>query len=73
MNNSFIQNQELRGKLIEQKMLERVIARAEEKTRHEICRDCRDQRCQVGRKCNAWDFFRNAYAWDIMAASAEMN
>jgi len=59
--------------LIEQKALEKVMPRAREKTRREICQDCLDRRCLTGKECKAFDLLSKAYAWEMMARSAELN
>ena len=59
--------------LIEQKALERVMPLAQEKTRGEICQDCRDRRCFTDLECKAFDLLSKTYAWDIIVSSAELN
>ena len=63
----------LTTELIERKALESVMPRAEEKTRQEICEDCLDRRCLVGRECKAFDLLSKTYAWDMVVTSAELN
>ena len=59
--------------LIEQKALERVMPLAREKTREQICQDCRDRRCLTGSECKAFDLLSKAYAWEMITEKAELN
>ena len=63
----------LTTELIEQKALERVMPLAQEKTRVEICQDCRDQRCLTGSECKAFNLLSKVYAWEVVVRSAELN
>jgi len=63
----------LTTELIEEKALERVMPQAQEKARGEICQDCRDRRCLKGSRCKEFDHLSKAYAWEMMARSAELN
>ena len=59
--------------LVEQKALERVMPLAQEKTRGEICQDCRDRRCLIGSECKEFARRSKAHAWDMIARNAELN
>lgn len=63
----------LTTELIEQKALERVMPLAQEKARVDICQDCRDRRCLMGLECKEFNRRSKAYAWEVMARSAELN
>lgn len=63
----------LTTELIEQKALERVMPLAQEKTREQICQDCRDQRCLTGSECKAFDLLSKTYAWEMIIEKAELN
>lgn len=63
----------LPAELVEQKALERVMSLAQERTRREICQDCLDQRCLTGLECKEFASRSKAYAWEIVARSAELN
>jgi len=59
--------------VIETIALERVMPLAEEKARDFLCSDCRDVRCQLGAICNAFKMTSRSFAWEIVAANAELN
>lgn len=59
--------------LVERKALERVMPLAQEKTREQICQDCRDRRCLAGAECKAFDLLSKTYAWEMIVRSAELN
>lgn len=61
------------AELVEQKALERVMLQAQEKVRREICQDCRDRRCLVGEECMEFNLRSQAYVWEMIARSAELN
>lgn len=63
----------LTTELIEQKALERVMPLAQEKTREQICQDCRDRRCLTGSECKAFDLLSKTYAIEMIAGKAELN
>lgn len=50
-----------------------ALDRATERTRQDICIDCLDKRCQEGRECKEFMRRSKSYAWEIVAASAELN
>ncbi|GAH49980.1 unnamed protein product, partial [marine sediment metagenome] len=59
--------------LIEQKALARVMPLAQEKTREQICQDCRDLRCLTGSECKMFDLLSKTYAWEMIVEKAELN
>ena len=63
----------LTTEIIEQKALERVMPLAQEKTKREICQDCRDRRCLIGSECKAFDLLSKTFAWEMIVTSAELN
>ena len=61
------------AELVEQKALERMMSLAQERTRREICQDCWDKRCLVGEDCMEFNLRSQAYVWEMVAKSAELN
>ena len=58
---------------IERKALERLLSRSQEKARGELCPTCWDRRCYDGSQCNELNQRSNAYAWEVITRSAEVN
>lgn len=61
----------LTSELIEQKALEKVMPRAQEKARQELCQDCLHRWCL--KRCKTFEIFSQVYAWDMIIGNARLN
>jgi len=64
---------EQRGEAIELAALFGAMGKAVERTRQDICLECLDRRCESGQDCKEFLRRSKSYAWEIVAASAELN
>ena len=62
-----------KGSAIECIALLEVMGQAVEKTVKDICVECLDRRCEQNRDCHEFMRRSKSYAWEIVAASAELN
>jgi hypothetical protein len=61
------------GEKVEKAALQRLMDRAEEQARQDICQDCLDRRCEKGRVCKEFLRRSKSYAWEIASEKAELN
>lgn len=62
-----------RTEQVERIALERAMPEARRQTQEQLCQDCRDRRCQDNATCKTFLLISKAIAWEIVAASAELN
>jgi len=55
------------------KALKRLMLKAQNQARQQLCRDCLDQRCLTGSICKTFIMLSKAIAWEIIASQSETN